>query len=243
MRPWPVIMLAGVTAAMVWFMVRYRRSRNPNPAQIEGNVTLEEVKASRHREAENAASALGTAELICFDLGDYPLHLDAAATDRLVDVFRKDDPDHGYRVTRAVVWNLAKVMLIKDEVYVSALLTSPEKYRRDRKRFNVIPERGDKITYRHHNRPEFDIFGRRIRFEHGFDFDHQSFCLDLMSLLIALSAPRTRCRCRGSACSIRSIILGSALPSADPGARAIQSLSRVEIAVVPQAAALEGATS
>jgi indolepyruvate ferredoxin oxidoreductase len=85
--------------------------------------------------------------------------------DRLVDVFRKDDPDHGYRVTRAVVWNLAKVMLIKDEVYVSALLTSPEKYRRDRKRFNVIPERGDKITYRHHNRPEFDIFGRRIRFE------------------------------------------------------------------------------
>ena len=85
--------------------------------------------------------------------------------DRLVEVFRKDDPDMGLEITRAVVWNLAKVMLIKDEVYVSALLTSPEKYRRDRKRFNVNPERGDKITYRHHNRPEFDIFGRRIRFE------------------------------------------------------------------------------
>ncbi len=85
--------------------------------------------------------------------------------DRLVEVFQKDDPAQGYQVTRAVVWNLAKVMLIKDEVYVSALLTSPEKYRRDRKRFNVNPERGDKITYRHHNRPEFDIFGRRIRFE------------------------------------------------------------------------------
>lgn len=85
--------------------------------------------------------------------------------DKLVEVFRKDHEDQGYKVTRAVVWNLAKVMLIKDEVYVSALLTSPEKYRRDRKRFNVIPERGDKITYRHHNRPEFDLFGRRIRFE------------------------------------------------------------------------------
>ncbi len=36
-----VIMLAGVTGAMVWFVIRYRRSRNPNPAQIEGNVTLE----------------------------------------------------------------------------------------------------------------------------------------------------------------------------------------------------------
>jgi len=38
-----VIMLLGVTAAMVWFMVRYRRSRNPKPAQIEGNVTLEAI--------------------------------------------------------------------------------------------------------------------------------------------------------------------------------------------------------
>jgi indolepyruvate ferredoxin oxidoreductase len=85
--------------------------------------------------------------------------------ERLVEVFQKDDPKQGYRVTRAVVWNLAKVMLIKDEIYVSTLLTSPEKYKRDRKRFNVNPERGDKITYRHHNRPEFDIFGRRIRFE------------------------------------------------------------------------------
>jgi cytochrome c oxidase subunit 2 len=36
-----VIMLAGVTAAMVFFIVRYRRSRNTKPAQIEGNVTLE----------------------------------------------------------------------------------------------------------------------------------------------------------------------------------------------------------
>lgn len=38
-----VIMLLGVTGAMVWFIVRYRRSRNPAPAQIEGNVTLEAI--------------------------------------------------------------------------------------------------------------------------------------------------------------------------------------------------------
>lgn len=58
----------------------------------QGNVTLEEVKAARHREAANAADALGAAELICFDLGDYPLTLDAAATDRMVDVYRKVQP-------------------------------------------------------------------------------------------------------------------------------------------------------
>ena len=84
---------------------------------------------------------------------------------RLVEVFHKDHPEHGYAITHAVVWNLAKVMLIKDEVYVSAMLTSPEKYRRDRRRYNVNLERGDRVVYRHHNRPEFDVFGRKIQFE------------------------------------------------------------------------------
>jgi indolepyruvate ferredoxin oxidoreductase len=83
---------------------------------------------------------------------------------RLVEVFKKDSPDRGYQLTRAVVWNLAKVMLIKDEVYVSAMLTSPEKYQRDRRRFNVNPSRGDRIIYKHHNRPEFVLFGQSIKF-------------------------------------------------------------------------------
>ena len=83
----------------------------------------------------------------------------------LVQTFHKDRQDRDYALTRAVVWNLAKVMLIKDEVYVSSMLTSPEKYKRDRRRFNVNPERGDKVVYQHHNRPEFEVFGRRIRFE------------------------------------------------------------------------------
>ena len=86
-------------------------------------------------------------------------------TDRLVATFHKDHPSHGYEITRAVVHNLAKVMLIKDEIYVASMLTSPEKYRRDRRRFNVNPDRGDRIVYKHHNRPEFEIFGRNIRFE------------------------------------------------------------------------------
>lgn len=84
---------------------------------------------------------------------------------RLVEVFSKDSPERGYALTRAVVWNLARVMLIKDEVYVASLLTNPEKYKRDRRRFNVNPERGDRIIYRHHNRPEFELLGMRIRFE------------------------------------------------------------------------------
>ncbi|QQE12638.1 2-oxoacid:acceptor oxidoreductase family protein [Planctomycetota bacterium] len=84
---------------------------------------------------------------------------------RLQEIFHKDHPEYGFEITRAVVHNLAKVMLIKDEVYVAALLTNPEKYRRDRKRYNVNPERGDRIVYKHHNRPEFELFGRPISFE------------------------------------------------------------------------------
>jgi len=55
-------------------------------------------------------------------------------------------------------------MLIKDEPYVSAMLTSPEKYKRDQRRWKVNPARGDKITYTHLNRPEFVLLGKKIRF-------------------------------------------------------------------------------
>jgi indolepyruvate ferredoxin oxidoreductase len=84
---------------------------------------------------------------------------------RLVDIFHKDKAEEDYAITRHVVWRLAQCMLIKDEVYVAAMLTSPEKYKRDRRRFNVNGANGDKIRYKHHNRPEFEIFGKKIQFE------------------------------------------------------------------------------
>ena len=83
---------------------------------------------------------------------------------RVVETFEKDTHERDYAITRAVVWNLAKTMLIKDEPYVAAMLTSPEKYKRDQRRWKVNPARGDKITYKHHNRPEFTLFGKTIRF-------------------------------------------------------------------------------
>jgi indolepyruvate ferredoxin oxidoreductase len=83
----------------------------------------------------------------------------------VIRIAKLDDAEHGYQLTRAVVWQLAHVMLIKDEVYVSALLTSPEKYQRDRQRFNIDAESGDQIHYRHYHQPEFVLFGRHFRFE------------------------------------------------------------------------------
>ncbi len=83
---------------------------------------------------------------------------------RVVKTYQQDNAERNFAVTRAVIWNLAKVMMIKDEIYVAMMYTSPEKYRRDRRRFNVNPSNGDKITYLHLNRPEFDIGGLKIRF-------------------------------------------------------------------------------
>jgi indolepyruvate ferredoxin oxidoreductase len=78
-------------------------------------------------------------------------------------VYRKDSADRKFAATQAVIWNLAKVMLIKDEPYVSYLLTRFEKKQRDLTKFNVDVVNGDKILYRHHTSPEFNIGPWRIR--------------------------------------------------------------------------------
>lgn len=55
-------------------------------------MTLEEVKKTRRREAESAASELG-AKLVHMDLGDYPLRVPDNAIYELADLFRKVDPE------------------------------------------------------------------------------------------------------------------------------------------------------
>lgn len=58
----------------------------------EPGMTLDRVKTGRRKEAENAAAALGAADIQFFDLGDYPLEMDRDARFRLVDTIRKVQP-------------------------------------------------------------------------------------------------------------------------------------------------------
>jgi 4-oxalomesaconate hydratase len=58
----------------------------------QGGMTLEAVKSARRKEAENAAAALGARDIRFFDLGDYPLGVDAGAKLRLVEVIREVQP-------------------------------------------------------------------------------------------------------------------------------------------------------
>lgn len=105
---------------------------------------------------------------------------DAAYAQRYVDlvrqVHRSDQAGPGYEATQAVIWNLHKVMVLKDEIYVAHLLTSEEKHRRDRARYNVDPTRGDRLEYRHLNRPQFTLFGRSI----AWDMRTRDWMLNLM---------------------------------------------------------------
>lgn len=55
-------------------------------------MTLDVVKAARRTEAEAAAKALGVHDLICLDLGDYPLRLTDDDKMRLVDIIRDVQP-------------------------------------------------------------------------------------------------------------------------------------------------------
>ena len=65
----------------------------------KAGVRLEDVKAQRREEAEQAAAILG-ATIEFFDVGDYPLRVGEAVLDRLVDIYREVQP--GFVLTHAL---------------------------------------------------------------------------------------------------------------------------------------------
>ena len=58
----------------------------------EPGQTIENVKRIRRKEATRAAEIVG-ASFQCFDLGDYPLHVDAQTLERLTNLIREVAPD------------------------------------------------------------------------------------------------------------------------------------------------------
>jgi len=70
--------------------------------------------------------------------------------DRVQATYEKDGAANDYAVTRAVVHNLAKAMLIKDGPFIAELATGPEKHARDRRKYDLHRTNGDRIHYRHY---------------------------------------------------------------------------------------------
>ncbi len=101
-----------------------------------------------------------------YDLLQYEDHTLARRYLELVkQVYRQDSAERRYAATQAVIFNLAKVMLIKDEPYVAYLLTRYEKKQRDIAKFGLDVANGDRIVYRHCTSPEFNVGKWRVRFK------------------------------------------------------------------------------
>jgi indolepyruvate ferredoxin oxidoreductase len=85
--------------------------------------------------------------------------------ERIARIHERDTAAQGYEATKALITNLPRVMAYKDEIYVAHLATSEEKLRRDHDRYNIVPDRGDRISYKHIMRPHFEVFGVDIKFD------------------------------------------------------------------------------
>jgi indolepyruvate ferredoxin oxidoreductase len=78
-------------------------------------------------------------------------------------VYARDTADKGFAATTAAIRGVAKAMLVKDEPYVAYLLTRYEKKVRDLAKYGVDESNGDRIVYRHHTSPEFNVWKWRVR--------------------------------------------------------------------------------
>src|ERR1700759_2853808 len=66
----------------------------------QSGMRLDRVKAERQKEAEAAAPGVGGGDIQFWDLGDYPIQLDAEALDRGVERSRAIHPAFRLPVTR-----------------------------------------------------------------------------------------------------------------------------------------------
>lgn len=124
------------------------------------NLMIRTIAALRLDDETNMHLAIRIYDLIQYENIDY-----ARSYVNLVKKVRNlDKPEFHFKATKAVIHYLFKVMAIKDEIFVAHLLTSVEKRRRDFARYRIDPKRGDRVIYRHLNRPEFTVFGFTFRF-------------------------------------------------------------------------------
>ena len=141
-------------------ILRQTGRRGARLAGRYGRIVEETVAGMALEDEEQAHVALRVYDLIQWDGPEYA----EAYARRVRTVYERDAAAHGHRATRAVIRYLFKVMAIKDEVYVSHLLTSEEKRRRDFARYLIDPARGDRLEYRHLNRPRFTVLGLNVEF-------------------------------------------------------------------------------
>lgn len=148
----------------------------PQPEQKDADALIAEEEGWMRGTRATAAFRAAIARARAMDLGEEALRMlaprlpeivvwgGAAYATRYLDLVQRVKSTSPALVPTAI-HNLHRVMAIKDEVFVAYQLTSEKKYARDRERFGVDPERGDRLSYEHLNRPAFDVLGRHVEFD------------------------------------------------------------------------------
>ncbi|MBT7171532.1 MAG: FAD-dependent oxidoreductase, partial [Phycisphaerales bacterium] len=75
--------------------------------------------------------------------------------------YDRDRGEYGFAATTTVIRHLAGAMLIKDTIYKAELATGPEKIARDRRKYNVNPQNGDRMIYKFLFHRKMKLFGKR----------------------------------------------------------------------------------
>jgi indolepyruvate ferredoxin oxidoreductase len=151
-----------------WGQILTNKVRILRKTRYRGHILSEQFEKLVNSAVQEMPNLPETAKydlaLRVYDLMQYQ---DFAFAKRYVEavrkIYRRDRAEGKFAATHAVITNLAKVTLIKDEPYVSYLLTRYEKKQRDIAKYNVDVLNGDQLKYRHHTSPEFNVGPWRIR--------------------------------------------------------------------------------
>ena len=132
-----------------------KRWRGKSIAREYSALVQSAVNSMQLDDETNRGLAMRVYDLIQFENLKYARYY----VEKIRLIHDNDSSDQNYRATKAAIKYLHKVMLIKDEIYVSHLLTSQEKLQRDKARYGIDESNGDSIKYLHLNRPHFRIMG------------------------------------------------------------------------------------
>lgn len=85
--------------------------------------------------------------------------------DLITQLYLADRGDQGRLITRDAILPLAEAMLIRDPIYMAAMVCSPEQRRRTRQQLNVKLARGDRVELRYLTRLEIMFREKRFRMD------------------------------------------------------------------------------
>ena len=148
--------------AITWEQLLTQKARILRKSRMRGESHAHNLEALVGGAVNTMASLPDRAKydltLRIYDLYQYDNEAYAKRYIELVrSVYRRDSGDQKYQATQAVLWHLARQMLIKDEPYVAYLQTRYEKVHRDYQKYNVDTDNGDAVTYRWNNVPEVTL--------------------------------------------------------------------------------------